>query len=310
MVFPVNAPYQPAPAADFVLAFDLPNLNLRGRLTRLNAVATRAFASHPLPEAGERVLGEAMAACAVLGSSFRFTPRLSVQTRGDGPLAMVATDYFSGGGMRGYARLDADAFAALPPHPSFAQLTGEGHLAITIEQRADAPSYQGLVALSPNGMAASVEEYFNQSEQLPTMLRLAAGPFYKGGERGWAAGGLMIQAVPPEGGGATFDVASSDDWQRMTLFLKTLEDVELLDTSIAAETVLLRLFHEDDVRVHTAQRLHFQCTCSRAKVENVLVTYPRGELEGIADDDGVVRSRCEFCGTEYDFPLADFAEKA
>lgn len=308
MVLPLNTPYQPAPPSDFVMAFDLPQLNLRGRFARLDKVATRAFASHPLPEVGERVLGETMAACAVLGSSFRFAPRLSVQTRSEGGLSPVVADYFSGGGMRGYARLDADAFAALPPNPTFAALVGEGHLAITIEQRADAPSYQGLVALSRDGMAASVENYFTQSEQLPTMLRLAAGPFYREGARGWSAGAMMIQAVPPEGGGATFDMTASDDWQRVTLFLKTLEDVELLDPSVAAETVLLRLFHDDEVRVHNATPLQFQCTCSREKVENVLITYPRGDLEEMADE-GIVRSRCEFCGTEYDFPLADFAEK-
>jgi molecular chaperone Hsp33 len=136
-------------------------------------------------------------------------------------------------------------------------------------------------------------------------MRVAAGPMYRSGEHGWSAGGLMLQAVPPEGGGATFDLAASDDWQRLTLFLRSLEDYELLDSTVAAESVLLRLFHQDEVLVHTALPLSFQCTCTRAKVENVLRAYPRGDLEGIADADGIVRSHCDFCGTEYVLTLDD-----
>ncbi len=307
MVHDVNEAYRPAPATDFVLGFDLPALSLRGRITRLDRVATRAFASHPLPEPAERALGEAMAACTLLGSSLKFAPRVSLQTKSNGPLGLMVADYFSGGGVRGYARVDQNAFAALPSNPDFAALAGDGHLAITIEQRSDATSYQGVVALSDKCMAHSLEVYFDQSEQLPTVLRLAAGPVYRGGEHGWAAGGIMIQAVPPEGGGATHDIAASDDWQRVLLFLRSLEDYELLDSAIAAETVLLRLFHDDDVRVHAAQALHFQCTCSQERIESILRAYKRDELADMADADDVVRSRCEFCGEEYAFPLAEVA---
>jgi molecular chaperone Hsp33 len=302
--------YKPAPAADFVLAFDLPKLSLRGRFTRLERVATRAFASHTLPEAAERMLGETLAAAVLLGASARFAPRISVQTRSEGALGLIVADYFSGGGVRGYARLDEKAFAALPANPGFAALAGEGHLAITIEQRADAPSYQGLVELSPQGLATSVETYFAQSEQLPTLLRLAAGPVYRAGSHDWSAGGLMIQAVPPEGGGATHDMTTMDDWQRVLLFMRSLEDYELLDSTIAAETVLLRLFHEDEVRVHRAQPLQFQCTCSREKIENVLRAYGRDDLADMADADGTVRSQCEFCGAAYELPLDAIVETA
>jgi molecular chaperone Hsp33 len=301
----MNRPYQPAPPSDFVLPFDLSELSLRGRMTRLDRVATRAFAGNALPEAAERALGEAMSACTLLGSSLRFAPRVSLQTRSTGRLGLLVADYFSGGGVRGYARLDEDAFAALPANPDFAALIGDGHLAITIEQRSDAQTYQGVVALSDKGMAHSLEVYFERSEQLPTLIRLAAGPIYRGGEHGWSAGGLMIQAVPPEGGGATHDLASSDDWQRLTLFLASLEDYELLDSTVPAETVLLRLFHQDEVRVHNALPLHFQCTCTRDKVENVLKAYPRAELVDMAEADNIVRSCCEFCGAEYAFTLDD-----
>src|SRR5882757_9324789 len=99
-------PYTPAPPADFVLPFDLPDVGLRGRLLRLDAVSTRALSAHPLPVAGQRILAEALGLSALLGSALKLEGRLSVQTRGDGPLNLLATDYFAGGGLRGYARVD------------------------------------------------------------------------------------------------------------------------------------------------------------------------------------------------------------
>jgi molecular chaperone Hsp33 len=306
MVPRVSAPeasYSPAPAADFVLPFDLPELGLRGRLTRLDKVSTRALSAHPLPEAASRVLAEAVALSALLGSALKLEGRLSVQTKGDGPLGLVVSDYFAGGGLRGYARLDEEGFAALAPNPGFAMLAGTGALAITIEPKPGASSYQGLVPLAAAGLAASAETYFAQSEQLPTMIALAAGSVFETASgAGWRTGGLMVQAVPGAPGG---DPLKSDDWQRIALFLQTLEPIELLDTAVPAESVLWRLFHEDGVRVNPAQALHFQCTCSADKVMGVLRSYPESELTDLAEEDGVIRMRCEFCGAAYDFPLSE-----
>src|SRR5882672_4054511 len=164
--------YRPAPAADFVLPFDLPNIGMRGRFLRLDAVSTRALAAHPLPEAGQRVLAEALGLSALLGSALRFEGRLSVQTKGGGPLNLLVTDFFAGGGLRGYARVNDAQFAASGRSNAFGTLVGEGALAITIEPKGGAQPHQGLVPLSPDGLAASAETYFAQSEQLATMLKL------------------------------------------------------------------------------------------------------------------------------------------
>jgi molecular chaperone Hsp33 len=301
-----ETPYTPAPAADFVLPFDLPDVGLRGRILRLDAVSTRALAAHPLPEAGQRVLAEALALSALLGSSLKFEGRLSVQTKGDGPLNLLATDYFAGGGLRGYARVDERRFAEAGRPNHFGTLAGKGALAITIEPKKGAQAYQGLVPLSPDGLAASAETYFAQSEQLATRLRLAAGPIYRSGEgHGWRAGALMVQAVP---GAKIDDITASDDWQRVSLFLRTLEDIELLDTGVAAESILWRLFHEDEVRVHPSQPLQFQCSCESERVRTVLKSYSADELKDLPDPDGIIRTRCEFCGTVYEFPLDTLVE--
>jgi molecular chaperone Hsp33 len=304
-----DASYTPAPSADFVLPFELPALGLRGRFIRLDTVSSRALSAHPLPEAAQRVLAEALVLAGLLGSALKFEGRLSVQLKGNGPLDLLVTDYFAGatpgGGLRGYARLNEGDFAALGEPAKFAKLAGSGALAITIEPKKGAQTYQGLVPLSPEGLSASAETYFFQSEQLPTALRLSAGPSYRSGEgRGWRAGAIMVQAVP--GREADRD-KTSDDWHRIQLFLKTLEDYELLDTAISAESVLWRLFHEDEVRVLPSRALRFECSCRAENIRSVLGAYPAAELKDLPDPDGVIRTRCEFCATVYEFPLASFA---
>lgn len=303
-----DAAYTPAPSADFVLPFELPALGLRGRLIRLDNVSSRALSAHPLPEPAQRVLAEALVLAALLGSALKFEGRLSVQLKGNGPLDLLVTDYFAGaapgGGLRGYARLNEEHFAANGQPAQFGKLAGSGALAITIEPKKGAQTYQGLVPLSADGLSASAETYFFQSEQLPTALRLSAGPTYRSGEgRGWRAGAIMVQAVP--GREADRD-KTSDDWQRIQLFLKTIQDYELLDTAISAESVLWRLFHEDEVRVHPSQALRFECSCRPENIRSVLGAYPVEELKDLPDPDGVIRTRCEFCSTVYEFPLASF----
>jgi molecular chaperone Hsp33 len=301
--------YTPAPASDFVLPFSFDNVGLRGRLVRLDSTSSRALSAHRLPEPAQRTLAEALALSAILGSALKLEGRLSVQLKGDGPLDLLVTDYFAGGepskrhgGLRGYARLDEKALAELGGTTDFAALTGKGALAITIEPKLGAQAYQGLVSLSPEGLAASAQVYFSQSEQLPTKLRLAAAPIYQAGVgHGWRAGGLMVQALP---GKAPGEVEASDDWRRVGLFLDSLEDIELLDSEISAESVLWRLFHEDEVRVHRIETLGFECSCRPDRIRAVLNAYPAEDLKDLPDPDGVIRTRCEFCGTIYEFPLA------
>jgi molecular chaperone Hsp33 len=281
-----------------VLPFDLPGF--RGRLVRLDSVSTQALDAHALPEAAQRVVAEAVALSALLGSALKLDGRLTVQTKSEGPLDLVAADYYGAendkpAGMRGFARLDEAR--PLPAAPSFEQLVGAGSLGITIEPRRGGQSYQGIVALSPLGLAASAEEYFAQSEQLPTAIRLAAVPVLAPGKKtGWRAGGMMLQATPEA-------PLREADWERLVSHLRTLEDFELIDTGLSAETLLWRLFHEDETRVHPAEPLGFRCACDAARIASVLRGYSAQEREGLADPDGLIRARCEFCGATHAIAL-------
>ena len=292
----------PSPYGDFVLPFDIAKAGVRGRLVRLDAASARALGAHALPEPAARVAGELVALGALLGTALKLDGRLTVQTKGDGPLDLVTADYYGADenrhrGVRGYARLDAERFAALDAK-EFDKLAGKGALAITIEPKRGGKTYQGIVELSPSGIGASAETYFMQSEQLPTVIRLAAAPLYVAGDSQphWRAGGIMLQMTPESAKGEN----RSDDWERLSLLLKTVEDLELVDTSLAPETLLWRLFHEDEVRVQPPEPVIFRCDCDAARITQVLKSYAPQEREGLADPDGVIRARCEFCGKTHE----------
>jgi molecular chaperone Hsp33 len=294
-----ETPYTHAPAADFVLPFDLPKAGVRGRLIRLDASSGRALSFHLLPEPAARVAGEAVALSALLGSALKLDGRLTVQTKSEGPLDLVIADYYGAEddkarGIRGYARLNMAAFEALA-EKDFAALAGKGAMAITIEPRVGGQTYQGIVELSSDGMGASAQTYFAQSEQLPTAIKLAAAPLFLAGDKAahWRAGGLMLQVTPDAKN-------NEDDWERLKLILTTVEDLELVDTALKPETLLWRLFHEDEVRVHPAEPIAFRCDCDTSRIVQVLRSYAPEDRAGLADDDGIIRAHCEFCGKTHE----------
>jgi molecular chaperone Hsp33 len=301
-----NRDYQPAPPADFVLPFDLPLAGLRGRLVRLSAVSTRALEAHVLPEPAARVAAEACVLGTLLGSALKLEGRLTVQTKSSGPLDLVAADYYGAedgrpAGIRSYARLDEQRYAALGNAPSFDVLAGEGVVAITIEPKSGGQRYQGIASLAAASIAASAEAYFAQSEQLPTAIRLAAASVRAPGQTNshWVAGGIMLQATP-EGR------LQDDDWERLAAFLASVEDLELVDAALAAETLLWRLFHDDEVRVHPAETVAFRCDCDSGRIASVLSAYPQSERDELSDPDGVIRARCEFCGRIHEIVTQEF----
>jgi molecular chaperone Hsp33 len=303
-----------------VLPFQVDALDIRGRVVRVGSMLDAVLVHHDYPNGVKRVVGEAVALTVLLGSSLKFEGRFILQTQTDGPVDMVVVDFVSPDKVRAYARFDAEAVAQAEASNAAAPalLIGRGHLAMTIDPGLSANRYQGVVALEGDGLEAAAHQYFQQSEQIPTRVRLAVGEEMRpGGEpSAWRAGGLLAQFLPAEAGRAAQadlhpgdapegaeqpDVPLDDAWMEAQSLVGTLEDVELLDQALPSEALLYRLFHERGVRVFEPQPIVAHCTCSRTRVFGVLSSFSREERADMVQADGRISVTCEFCGRAYGF---------
>jgi molecular chaperone Hsp33 len=275
--------------ADLLLRFLLGEAQLRGVLVRLKGSwrQVRERADYPAPIA--TLLANALTASALLTGNIKFEGSLSIQLKGAGALSLLFAECTHDGQLRGLARWQGDV-------PGDFRLTASGAeplLAITIENAATAQRYQGIVPVDDDDLAVLFARYFERSEQLPTRVLLAAD-----GER---CAGLMLQQMP-----ATGPVADDDAWNRAGHLLATLTPAELL--TLEPERLLLRLFHEESVRVLAEQPLRFGCRCSRERVAGVLRTLGRDEAQASVQADGRVEVTCEFCNTRYYFDAVDIEQ--
>ncbi|MEQ1754009.1 MAG: Hsp33 family molecular chaperone [Micropepsaceae bacterium] len=295
---------------DFVRSFQIEGMNVRGRIVHLTDAADQVIAAHGYPATVSRVVGEALALAALLGASLKFNGTLTVQTRSDGPLRMIVADFRSPGDIRACATFDREAVEMLGPRPSFKALVGNGSIAITIDPETDMERYQGVVPLEGDGIADGAIHYFDQSEQIPTSIKLSVATLNVRGPNGpqahWRAGGILIQNLATLGGIQVQpcpddDRNHEDDWPRASALFSTVEPHELVDPLVEPERLLFRLFHEDGVRVFDVKPLRFACRCSSERVSDVLRQYSEIELNELADQDGLIRAKCEFCSATYSF---------
>lgn len=292
---------------DFVRSFQIEGMNVRGRIVHLTDVADRVISAHGYPDVVSRLVGEALALVCLLGASLKFSGTLTVQTRSNGPVRMVVADFTSPGSIRACATFDAETVAALGPSPSFGDVVGTGSIAITIDPDGDMERYQGVVSLEGDGLAEVAMAYFEQSEQIPTAIKLSVATLSVRGQtdmRGrWRAGGMLIQNLASLGGiqgeRAVSAAEHDDDWPRACSLFSTIEPHELVDPQVEAERLLFRLFHEDGVRVFEVLPLDFSCRCSADRVASVLVQYSESELLELVEGDGLIKAKCEFCSTTY-----------
>lgn len=317
---PVRAPAKTS-SDDTILPFEIDALDVRGRVVRLGPVVNEILTRHAYPAPVAKLLGEAIALGALLGSSLKFEGRFILQTQSDGAVSMLVVDFVSPGRMRGYARFDRERLEAALAEGRISpgELLGRGHLAMTIDRGPDQNRYQGLVALHGEGLEAAAHEYFLRSEQIPTRVRLAVAEELKPGPEGtrhrWRAGGILLQFLPraPERlrvadldpgdapqGTASHTVAEDDAWVEGRSMVETVEDVELIDPSISSEQLLFRLFHERGVRVFRAHPVEARCSCSREAVASMLRSFSADERRSMIEND-VIKVTCEFCSAGYVF---------
>jgi molecular chaperone Hsp33 len=308
---------------DLVLPFVVEPLESRGRVVRLGPAVDRILARHAYPAPVARLVGEATALTVLLGSALKFDGRFQVQTRTNGVVDMIVVDFDAPDRVRAFARFDAEALqrAVDSGEASPAQLLGSGHLALTIDQGPDMSRYQGVVPLEGQGLEEAAHQYFRQSEQIPTLVRLAVAESVTGEGRQWRAGGLMVQFLPqsidrmrqadlhpgdaPEGT-VLHEHAEDDAWTEAKSLAATVEDHELVDPTLSSERLLFRLFHERGVKVFQGQGVNDACRCSTDRIEDMLRRFTPDERRDMVGDNGRIGITCEFCSTHREFDPKDF----
>jgi len=294
---------------DLVLPFTVKALDIRGRIAHLGAAVDTAVRQHDLPPPVARLLAELMALTAMLGTLLKVQGKFIAQAQTNGPVRLLVADFTAPDALRGLARFDEQAVAALQQKGDATPqaLLGSGQLVFTIDQGPHTRRYQGVVALNGD-LQKAAEDYFAASEQIPTRVKLAAGTLVDGSGEHWRAGAMMIQHMPPPAGNALGEderaqkkERDAESWNTAQALFDTLTDEELLDPGLSPERLAYRLFHEHGVRVHEPLRLRWQCGCDRDKLREVLRRFSAKERADMVEDDGLIHATCQFCNTTYTF---------
>lgn len=269
--------------ADSIARFTFEDSAIRGEHVALEHSYQELLAIHHYPPVVARLLGEMAAAACLLAQTIKFDGTLTLQVRSGGEIPLIMAEVDNHLQFRAIARQAQQASS-----PYFANLLRQGQLCLTIQPRGGKP-YQGIVSLDDHSLASSLESYFGQSEQLPTRFWLGAD--------GQRAAGLLLQQMPGADG--------SDHWQHLQQLAATVTPEELL--TVERETLLYHLYHQDNLRLHPEQPARFHCTCNRQRLEQVLVSLGRTELDDIIAERGLIEVNCEFCNRFYQFDPADVA---
>lgn len=258
---------------------------IRGEVAHLDATWRAVLDRHDYPPALRRLLGELMAAGALLAATLKFEGSIILQMQGRGPVKLVVVESTSEQTLRATAKWDGE----LDDDASLAGLIGDGRFVITLVPGEGRQSYQGVVSIDPAGVAASLEHYMQRSEQLDTRLWLAAGD-----ER---VAGLMLQKLPAD------EESDRDSWNRATHLAATLTGPELLELPV--KQLLHRLYHQEDIRLFEPRPVSFRCSCSTERVGAMLRMLGYAEVRSILEERSAVEVTCEFCNRAYRYDSVD-----
>lgn len=266
------------------------NYAVRGELVTVSETWKQMLENHNYPLPVKTILGELLVATSLLTATLKFAGDITVQLQGDGPMSLAVINGNNRQQMRGVARVQGE----IPEGADLKTLVGNGYLVITISPE-EGERYQGVVGLEGDTLAACLEDYFLRSEQLPTRL------FIRTGEVAGtpAAGGMLLQVLPAQ-------ETQAADFEHLSILTETIKADELL--TLAAEDVLHRLYHEEEVRLYDPQDVEFKCTCSRERCADALRTLPDDEVDSIIAEEGEIDMNCDYCGNHYLFNSMDIAE--
>ena len=293
---------------DAALGVAIPSRNARGRIARLGPVIDAVLANHGYPPLIERLLAEALTLTALLGSLLK-EPQgqmtLQAQTQG-GIIDLMVCDYLAGE-LRGYVRYDRERLADASMNPVLKELFGDGYLAITFDQPMSNERYQGIVPIEGKNLGDAAQSYFAQSEQIPSLVRLAA----EKQDGHWVAGGLLLQHLPEgeDGRERLHTRLDHPDWPHVAIMGGSVKPQELTDSDLPLETLVWRLFHEED-EVRTLEMLPLRkgCRCDPDYVRSVIARFPAEERAAMVGDDGLIRVDCAFCSTSFSIGPDEFPD--
>jgi len=278
--------------SDLVRRFVLERHPIRGHAVRLSQ-AWRALREHQdYPPAVQQLLGEAVGAIVLLAATLKFGGVLTLQLQGKGLVNLLVAQCTHDFKVRAMARHEP-----LGGEAGFRSLAGEGQIVVTVEATDRASSYQGVVPITGNSLAESLEAYFQQSEQLPTRVLLAAST--------GVVSGMLVQRIPGAGGTQEQldDTALDAAWQKADDAMSSLARGQLLEDDV--EQRLVDMFGVDEVRVFSGHEVIFECRCSRERVANVLRSLGADEVRSVIEEQGACTVTCEFCQKPYKFDAID-----
>jgi len=282
-----NLPFQ----SDNLQRFIFDNAEIRGEWVHLHDTWQQVISRRTYPEAIQNLLGQMMAAAGLLAATVKIDGRLVLQIKSTGPVSLMMVECTSQHTLRAFAQWD-EAGADIPLDATLAEMTGDGTLAITIEVNGANTPYQGIVSLNGDSIAALLETYFRQSEQLDTRVWLAANA--------QSVAGLLIQQLPSA---EQNDEQEEESWSRISQLSATVTEPELLD--LGAGTILHRLYHEEECRLLSSTPLEFACNCSRQRVANTISLLGQQDAMDLVEEQGNIEVACEFCNEHYYFDKAD-----
>ena len=292
---------------DVALGVAIPSRNARGRIARLGPVVDAVLSNHGYPPVLEKLLAEALTLTALLGALLKEPEgqlTLQAQTEG-GIIDLMVCDYL-GGELRGYVRHDPERLAGASEEPGLKELFGKGYLAITFDQPLAKERYQGIVPLEGKNLGEAAQSYFSQSEQIPSLVRLAAD---KRGDH-WFAGGLLLQHLPEgeEGRERLHTRLDHPDWPHVAILGGSVKAEELTHPDLPLDDLVWRLFHdEEEVRTLSAIPLSRGCRCDPEYVRSVIARFPEDERKEMVGDDGMIRVDCAFCSSSFAIEPAELS---
>lgn len=268
---------------DTLQRFLFERMSVRGEVVQLDATWRETLNRHDYPSTVRDLLGEMMAACMLLSATLKFKGALILQLQGDGPINLMVVEATAQRTLRAMAQWQREV-----PDGDLQAKCGQGTLVITIDTGSGGERYQGVVALEGKSLADALDAYLERSEQLPTRMWLAADE--------QCAAGLLLQKLPGES-------EDTDAWERVCALGATISAAELLQ--LPAQTIIHRLFHEEDVRLFDSEPVSFRCSCSHERVTGMLRSLGYDEVMDVVRTEGLVQVTCEFCNKRYYFDAVD-----